>query len=347
MALPTIPVRPLGASARGRYRWLFATAFFTLVLVSWGSFVTSIEAGMAVPDWPHSFGTMNQLKTGYNAATGDTGAWWQNTGVLAEHGHRLWGMVVGLLTLGAGLWAQRDERRAMRRLGVAAVILVGVQGVLGGVRVTENSVLLALVHACTAQVFFSLLVGMTLASSGVWRRAEGVPEASPALDRVRRVALALAAMTYVQIVFGAVLRHLGQGIQPHAAATHVAGAFAVVALVFAVFVHVQKLDGAGRLLTRASWGLLGLVGVQFALGIAAYAILLTEVPLAIRSGWQVFSASAHLVVGALLMATAVTTALLALRRPVAADVAEANGVSGDGAAQRADLAGAAPLATPA
>src|SRR3972149_1160838 len=102
-----------------------ATAAATLPLVFVGALVTSYDVGMAVPDWPTTFG--------YNMFTYPwlEAAW----GVFVEHSHRLLGSLVGLMTvvLAVWLWAV-DARRWLRWLGVAAVAAVIGQGVLGGLR---------------------------------------------------------------------------------------------------------------------------------------------------------------------------------------------------------------------
>jgi cytochrome c oxidase assembly protein subunit 15 len=122
-------------------------------------------------------------------------------------------------------------------------------------------------------------------------------------------------MLYVQIILGALLRHPGTGVDPVFASIHIAGALVVVGLVLATFSFVRKHFDSYRLLNKAAWMMLGAVGVQITLGFCAFAVLLVETQMAQRSVLQVVLNSAHLVVGALLMAAAVSLALLSLRRP--------------------------------
>lgn len=301
----------VSAETKWRRRFSAFTVLTTIFLISWGGFVTSINAGMAVPDWPASFGSYDPFRTGLPE-------WWTYTPVLAEHGHRLLGALVGILTIVLAVWTWRaDPRRWMRWLGVGALALVIVQGILGGVRVTENSIALAAIHACTAQIFFALLVAMTLFTSETWMR---VREALPSTDRAttfRRLAVATTVVLYVQIVLGALLRHFGHGIDMAFAAVHITGAFAVTGFVFATFVYVQKHFADNTALTRWTWMMIGLVGLQFALGLAAYLVLLNEMNLTLRSALQVTLTAGHLVVGALLMGASVVTTLLAIRAPTA------------------------------
>jgi cytochrome c oxidase assembly protein subunit 15 len=329
-----------------RLRWTWRRYFSaltivaTVILISWGGIVTSIEAGMAVPDWPTSFGSYDPFRTGLYNPDDPSARWWNVLPVLAEHGHRLIGALVGLLTVVLAGWTWwADDRRWMRYLSAGALLLVTLQGLLGGFRVTANSVTLAAVHACTAQIFFALLVALTLFTTPTWRTRRGALPDTPRTWRLRWLSLVAVVALYIQIVLGAVLRHHGQGIDPLFASIHIAGAFAVTGLLLAVFVYVQKHFDANGPLTRATWTMVGAVSVQFALGLAAYVVMLHETQM-VQSFWQTLLTVGHLVVGALLMATTVATALLAWRRrlPVPFTRPEAGG----DAAAREPVVDAAP-----
>ncbi|MBD3854654.1 MAG: COX15/CtaA family protein, partial [Acidobacteria bacterium] len=131
----------------------------TFLLVVAGGLVTSNEAGLAVVDWPNTFGS-NMFLFPLARMTG---------GIYYEHAHRLFGALVGLTTivLAVRLW-RRDDRPWLRRLATAAVVLVMVQGVLGGLRVTEISDHLAVLHGCLAQAFFCVLLLIAFVSSNKW-----------------------------------------------------------------------------------------------------------------------------------------------------------------------------------
>src|SRR5947209_19350715 len=108
-------------SGSGLHRFAVATAGATLVLLFLGGLVTSTGSGLAVPDWPLSFGQVFPRMVG---------------GVRFEHTHRLIAATIGFLTLILAGWLWRDEPRpAVRRLGLWAVAAVCAQGVLGGVTV--------------------------------------------------------------------------------------------------------------------------------------------------------------------------------------------------------------------
>lgn len=298
-----------GRAWTARRRFTYLTLGVTALLISWGGFVTSIDAGMAVPDWPASFGSYDPFRTGLPD-------WYTYTPVLAEHGHRLLGALVGILTVILGVWTWvKDPRRWMRWLGVAAVVWVSLQGLLGGLRVTENSIALAAVHACTAQIFVAMLAGMALFTTDTWRKGLGVVPSAGCGNTLREVAYAATGMLYLQIVLGALLRQFGQGIDAVFASIHIAGAFVVTGLVFATFVLVEKHFDDRRALRRGAWAMLIAVGAQFALGLAAYLVMLNDLALAVRSALQIGLTVGHLVVGAVLMAATIMTTLLAARTP--------------------------------
>src|SRR5205809_3127524 len=130
-----------------RFAWL--TCLATLLLICSGGMVTSKDVGLAVPDWPTTFG--------YNMFLFPASKW--IGGIFFEHTHRLIASTLGFLTiiLVAWLWFA-DPRRWVRMLGIAAVGGVILQGVLGGLRVTMLKDEIGIFHACLAQAFFGLIV---------------------------------------------------------------------------------------------------------------------------------------------------------------------------------------------
>ena len=290
-----------------RRRFSVATVLTTVLLLSWGGVVTSIGAGMAFPDWPTSLGSYNLL----NPVEG----WWQVPAYLAEHGHRLIASLVGMLTVILAAWTWWEDPRAwMRKLGLGAVALVVVQGILGGLRVLWVSLDLAMVHACVAQLFFAVLVAMTLFVTDTWRHRNGVLSDSDAAGRLRTWSYAAAVVIYLQIVLGAMLRHPGAGMSGGYTALHVTGAFVVVGVVLGVLVIAEKHFDAVPSIRRTAWTLTGAMGLQFALGLAS--LLLTLYEPAGESGIvaYVVLTVAHLVVGALLFGASVVMALLVSRQ---------------------------------
>src|SRR6187402_1100972 len=120
---------------------VLACATFPLVWV--GGLVTTTDAGMAVPDWPNTYGYNLFL---YPWQTWLFGPW----DLFIEHGHRLLASAVGILTIGFLVMAyRRDSRPWLKKVAVAALILIVFQGVLGGMRVRLDERTLAMLHGCT------------------------------------------------------------------------------------------------------------------------------------------------------------------------------------------------------
>jgi cytochrome c oxidase assembly protein subunit 15 len=291
-----------------RARWFFAagTTLATVALMAWGAFVTSIDAGLAVPDWPTSFNSLDP----FNPWPG----WWDIIPIRAEHGHRLMGGLVGLLTAGLMVWTLlAEKRRWVRRLSVGAFALVLVQGLLGGLRVVWVSLDLAVVHAFLAQVFFAVVVGLTLFHSASWQRLTIPWPASPSRSRLKGLTAFTVLAVYLQVVFGALLRHPGTGIDFLLASTHIVWAFVVAALVVASATFISLNYRANRLLVRTYRVAIGLLIIQFILGLTAYAVNLDATGFVVASNLQVIVNSTHMVFGALLTATTVVQALVALQ----------------------------------
>ena len=209
-----------------------AAASVSLLICS-GGLVTSHEAGMAVPDWPNTFG--------YNMFLFPISRW--IGGVFFEHTHRLIASTVGLLTviLCIALFVI-ESRRWVKTLGLIAVAAVIVQGILGGLRVTENNAVLGLFHGCLAQSFFALMATIALVTSRFWesleqagtvenkannhtatRRPVGLAGAaalhkSPLsshlslLTSCRRWVVVVTGMVFLQLVLGASMRHSHAGL---------------------------------------------------------------------------------------------------------------------------------------
>jgi heme a synthase len=171
-----------------------------LGLIGSGGLVTSHEAGLAVPDWPNSFG--------YNMFLFPISRWVE--GVFFEHTHRLIASLVGLLTIGFCLatWLI-DDRRWVKWLASGAVLAVVIQGVLGGLRVTEHNALLGLFHGCLAQSFLALMATLALVTSRLWGRlvASGFKA-----RQLRTLSVALTVMIFAQLVLGAAMRHSHAGL---------------------------------------------------------------------------------------------------------------------------------------
>lgn len=269
--------------------------------------MTSIDAGLAVPDWPTSFNSYDPFNPWPE--------WWTMTPVLAEHGHRLLGALVGLLTLVLAVWTVRgDDRPWMRRLAVGALALVILQGVLGGLRVVWISMDLAVVHACVAQIFFGTLIAMAIFTSRSWTDPAPVSSAPARTKAVSGLAVSASAAVFVQVILGALLRHPGTGIDMMFAGLHIFWAFVVVALVLAT---AQRISAATHGAAASRWRntSVGILAFQFALGMTAFFVLLDERGVVQPSNLQVIVNSSHMVVGALLFGSTIGLVVTVLRRP--------------------------------
>ncbi|MGH9366607.1 MAG: COX15/CtaA family protein, partial [Thermoanaerobaculia bacterium] len=177
----------------GLHRFAVAVALSTVCLIVAGGLVTSTESGLSVPDWPTTYGQ--------NPFTFPVSQW--VGGIRFEHTHRLIASAVGALTIVLAVWLARREPRAwVRRLGYIAVATVVAQGVLGGLTVLFLlPTAISVAHACLAQTFFCLTVTLAVMTSPRWR--DGVAGEASAVGRAAAVT---AALIFLQLVVGAVMR---------------------------------------------------------------------------------------------------------------------------------------------
>lgn len=182
---------------RWLHRFAVLTACSTFLLVVAGGLVTSTDSGLAVPDWPLSYGQLMPPMVG---------------GIFYEHGHRMVATFVGFLTTVLAFWLWKsEERKWVQRLGFVALAAVIAQGILGGLTVlfllpTPISV----AHATLAQSFFSLTIIIALVTSRGWH--EGASSEAPVISHTLRLALSAVAAVFLQLIIGAWMRHSGAGL---------------------------------------------------------------------------------------------------------------------------------------
>ncbi|MCY3615013.1 MAG: COX15/CtaA family protein [Bacteroidetes bacterium] len=300
------------SNPRWRYRYAAGGLLLCLLLVSWGGVVTSIEAGLAVPDWPSSFGSYDPIATGYSDPENPDARWWHEGPVLAEHGHRLLGALVGLWIVGLALWTWlADSRGWVRILAVSATGLVILQGVLGGLRVIWTSMDLAVVHAMGAQLFFCAAVILTVSCSRTWHTHN--IESSPETRQLRILAGSTAVAVYIQILLGALLRHPGAGVDLTFVIVHAAGSVLVLSLIIITCGRIREHYSDKPLLNRGAWVMLTCLILQLILGMIALTTLLYDAGQGQRSLAQVVFSSSHLVVGTILMGSCACVLLGTLR----------------------------------
>ena len=293
---PAIPPRPLGTQ-RMIHRLALGTSGATLILIAAGGIVTSTGAGLAVPDWPATFG-YNMLLFPWSRMVG---------GVLIEHSHRLLGAAVGILTLAlaTAAWVGRCDR-PLRALAVAAVALVCVQGLLGGLRVVLRQDALAVVHGCVAQGFFVLTAVLATVTGPEWNRPGPVRDATR-LAGVARIGVGVATLLFGQVVLGALTTHTGWF------AAHLSGAVVAVTGTGAL---VAAALWRARALTPVRWRarlIGGLLVIQVGLGLGAFLARFTGVAVPGGEIAVIGLPVAHRAVSALLLGLVVTLALHAWR----------------------------------
>lgn len=185
------------------HRFALLTAASTLFLIWVGGLVTSHGVGMAVPDWPTTYG--------YNMFFFPVSRW--VGGIFYEHSHRLVASGVGFLTVILAVWLGLcEERRWLRRLGYIALVAVILQGVLGGLRVTQMKDVLGVFHATLAQLFFALLCAICLFTSRWWLKISErkMPVYGSAV--IRYVFALVTGMILLQLIIGAAMRHQHAGL---------------------------------------------------------------------------------------------------------------------------------------
>jgi cytochrome c oxidase assembly protein subunit 15 len=279
------------------------TAASTLFLIFAGAMVTSTASGLAVPDWPLSYGMLFPPMVG---------------GIFYEHGHRMVATTVGFLVLVQAFWLQRSEPKSVvRALGWIALLAVIIQGLLGGLTVLFLlPTAVSVSHASLAEIFFCLTVTIAFMTSKFAGRLTGGGTRGTGLARLSRI---LTAAVFVQIVIGALMRHLGAGlaipdwplsfgkIVPPLVSLEIATNFAhrmwglVVAAMILAFAPAVFRRVAGSV--RTVYGVLvAAVVLQVALGGAT--VLLEKAPLL---------TSLHVVTGAFVLANTLVFALSAHR----------------------------------
>jgi len=279
---------------RGLHRWSILLAFCTLLLVVAGGLVTSRDAGLSVPDWPLSYGKLMPPMEG---------------GILYEHGHRMVATTVGIFTIILMIWFFRAEkRRWMQWLGVAALIAVIVQGVLGGL-----TVLLLLpwwistAHACLAQLFFSTTVAIALFTSDWWLRGPTPIDEDPRYP-LRTLSLIAPLCVLGQLALGAAARHKAIG-----SIYHICGSPIVTGVVLWISLRILLHYAGNRELRLGAITLLGVTFLQVFLGIAAFMSRVAYADAVQPMPIMVTFTVLHVAVGALTMASSVALAILVRR----------------------------------
>ncbi len=278
-------------------------ACWTFFLIIAGALVTSNDAGLSVPDWPTSFGSLYKIPRLVG-------------GVKFEHTHRMIAQMAGLLTIILAVWTWRAEkRRWMRYLGLAALGTVIAQGILGGL-----TVLMFLpppvssAHAALAQTFFCIAVAMAVFTGKKWVEEEPHVEFDQRRPTLFTLTLLSILMLYVQLLLGAMFRHHGLSWWPHVLNA------ALVSFVLAwTSIRALTVYSSIEAVRKPAVLMLALVITQLCLGFAAFLTRVSWGKDAVQPELpMVVTTVAHVATGALLLATAVILAIQVWRHvPVA------------------------------
>ncbi len=323
--------------ARGLHRLVVLALCLVWPLIWVGGLVTTYDAGMAVPDWPGTYG--------YNLFLYPYKTWLLGPfDLFIEHGHRLLGAVVGIVAIAIVVVAYlRDPRRWVFFLSLGLLAAVIFQGCLGGMRVVLGDRTLAMVHGCVGPAFFALCAVTAVVTSRMWWRepSEEDAKARPIGYPLVGLIASLLAISYVQLVLGAQIRHV-QPTTPPSQFTMTVAQHVMTALLLWVLSLLAswRLWRCGDLtLSRPGLVLVGLVTLQTVLGVATWVVnygwpgFVGQVPSS--SGYLIQAkgfvdsiiVTAHVAVGSLILA--VSTMLVARILRVRGRRRQAQGVHDD------------------
>ncbi|HEX8651431.1 MAG TPA: COX15/CtaA family protein [Pyrinomonadaceae bacterium] len=284
------------------HRFTLLVTGATFVLIMAGALVTSNGAGLAAPDWPLSYGQVFPRMVG---------------NLFYEHGHRMIATSVGMLTIILNIWLWKSEPRLwVRRLGLAALGTVIAQGLLGGLTVLlQLPLAVSTAHACLAQLFFCLMVSLSVLTSPGWSAPRPLleDEGHPPL---RYLCGAASVAVFLQLVIGATLRHSAawdEHLPTSLLLAHLGGAFLVTLVLCGTVGTILSRHRGQPYLMRPAMLVGGLLLVQLGLGLAAYLVRLDSPGYPQPLNPMVSVTVAHVACGALVLATTILITLRALR----------------------------------
>lgn len=268
---------PITHTSRLTRRLAVALVCVVFPLIWVGGLVTTYDAGMAVPDWPGTYGYNLLL---YPWTTWLAGPW----NLFIEHGHRLLGTVAGLLSIALVVSTLvTRESKAVRWLAAGALLLVIAQGALGGARVLLDARQIALLHGCVGPFYFAYCACLAVVTSEAWHSPRKMQTQNSALTRSAFIGWLLA---YAQLVLGAHLRHPSDNgssrVFQIVLLFHVILAIALVGHSAALGYSALRKAQGERWLAVPALSLIGLFFLQLTLGAAT---------LIAKYGWPVWLAS--------------------------------------------------------
>lgn len=275
------------------------------LLIVAGGLVTSNNAGLAVPDWPTSFGHLFKIPKMIG-------------GVKFEHGHRMLAELIGLLTIIVAIWTWRvDKRRWMRGLTIGAVVGVTVQGIIGGIGVREMlPPWVSSLHATFGQTMFCMLAAIAVFTSRSWLEEPVQKITRKDARPLLRHCWILIGFLYLQLILGAAFRHVWTKWGPSGSNhwpvhkiihvllyPHILNALMVTGLLLYVSLRAITKHSNIPHLRRPALGLLLLLIAQLLLGLSAYVVRVVQGINEAQPTMSLVTVTvAHLAVGALILA---------------------------------------------
>ena len=278
--------------------------------------MTSNNAGLAVPDWPTSFGSMYRMPQMIG-------------GVKFEHGHRMIAEGVGLLTIIVAVWTWMvDKRRWMRALTIGAVFGVIFQGVLGGLTVLNFlPPAISTAHGVVGQTMFCVLAAIAVFTSKSWLNEPveriALKDAKPLI----RHSWMLIGFLYLQLILGAAFRHVWTKWGPVGSNhwpvhkivhiflyPHILNALFVAGLI--LYVSMRGLSRHANIphIKKLAMALLMLLILQLLLGVSAYMVRVVQGVNDVQPTIALVGVTvAHLGAGALILALTVIFTIQAYR----------------------------------
>lgn len=218
-------------------------------------------------------------------------------------------------------WVKRDWS-FLTKLSALALLMVTIQAILGGLRVTEVSDFFAVLHGCLGQAFFCVLLLIVMVTRPVWP-SFGIGRMGRSKIWVRRSAIAILGLISSQLIFGAAMRHFhregladtgllrtaGQWIpefdEPILTVMflHKANGWLILAAVLGFLVLMRRFGHGPGSGLRHLWVILLALVVQICLGLAV-----------IATGKHFWLTNFHVINGLLILALAFSLVVRAAKR---------------------------------
>jgi len=307
----------LNASQRWAHWLAWGCVALTLFMIAVGAMVTTTRAGDTNPGWSLRF---------WEWFT----SWWQADGGRAwEDGHRVIGTIIGFAGIGLAVAMYRGNPGHSRRwLGLAALSLIALQGLIGGLRVLVVSdpavrdtvldytgggfdvelrrAIKAMIHGVTAQVIFAALCCVAVLTSRRWL-SDWNAQRTPAAGATRAIAAGSVVAAVCQLALGTLVRQTGTGVM-----WHICGALVVSVAVIAMALRIMRHHPFSPL-RRTAWATCLLLCLQVFLGLTPYLMTGGDMYVSELGSAVGLMRSAHVVCGATILALLSVQALWAFR----------------------------------